>query len=290
MEKNKRINKIPGVINMSYITFSARIIIAGCFLFSPQKGFPADEQMRELQRVVEALENKTSQYDQLQSPSKITESSDIKPARKKKSPPVGMPIYKPPRRGAPVGRVAGGTRGILDEYPSILCVITPDHTALTIQDQPQLFWFLRELTNYPIELTIIEDQAIFPMLETRIDSPEQPGIQSIRLNDFGMHLKKDTVYKWFIAIVPDPNRRSKDILAWGAVRYMEISDELKEKLLQFDKVTALNIYASAGIWYDAFSELSELIKISTNDIDLIDKRNALLEQIGLLEITKYEKK
>ena len=274
---------------MSYFNFLARIIIAGFFLFLPQKGFPEDDQIRELRRVVEVLENKSSQYDQLQPPSKFTESTDIKPAKKKKTLPVGMIIYKPPRRGAPVGRVAGGTRGILDEYPSLLCVITPDHTALTIQDQPQLFWFLRELTNYPIELTIIEDQAIFPVLETRIDSPVQPGIQSIQLNDIGIHLKKDTVYKWFIAIVPDPNRRSKDVLAWGAVRYLEISDELKEKLLQFDKVITLNIYASAGIWYDAFAELSELIKTSVDNIDLIRKRNALLEQIGLFEITKYEK-
>ena len=102
---------------MPYFTLSARIIIAGCLLLLPLKGFSVDEQMRELQRVVEVLENINSQYDQQQSPEKITESSDIKPARKKKLPPVGMPIYKPPRRGAPVGRVAGGTRGILDEYP-----------------------------------------------------------------------------------------------------------------------------------------------------------------------------
>jgi hypothetical protein len=281
--------KYPGAIKMSYFNFSARIIIAACFLLLPQKGFPLDEQVRELQRVIEAIENKDSQNDQMPSSSKASESSGIKPARNKKTPPAGMPIYKPPRRGAPVGRVAGGTRGILDEFPSLLCVITPDHTALTIQDQPQLFWFLRKLTDFPIELTIIEDQAIIPLLETRIDSPEQPGIQSIRLTDLGIRLKEDIVYKWFIAIVPDPDRRSKDILAWGAMRYLEISDELKERLLQFDKVTALNIYASAGIWYDAFAGLSELIDISANDADLIRKRNALLEQIGLLEITRYEK-
>ena len=271
---------------MSFVTFSARVIIAVSFFLIPQKGFSADEQMRELQRVVDALENKRGQYDQRQSTSKDTESSDTKPVKIKKSPPAGMPIYKPPRRGAPVGRVAGGTRGILDEYPSILCVITPDHTALTIQDQPQLYWFLRELTHYSIELTIIEEQAIFPLLETRLAAPERPGIQSIRLTDFGIHLTKDIVYKWFIAIVPDPNRRSKDVLAWGAVRYMEIPDELKEKLLQYDRVTALNIYASAGIWYDAFAAISQLIKASANDDDLIKKRNALLEQIGLLEITR----
>ena len=89
--------------------------------------------------------------------------------------------------------------------------------------------------------------------------------------------------------MPDPDRRSKDVLAWGAVRYMEVSDALKTKLQQFDKVTAIDIYASAGIWYDAFAELSESIKTSENDADLKIIRNALLEQIGLLDITKYEK-
>jgi hypothetical protein len=275
---------------MPYFSFLVWLVIAIWFLFLPQKSFAIDEQMQELRRVVAAFENKNDQKDQLQIPSKIRDSSNKKPARKKKSRPVGLPIYKPPRRGAPVGRVAGGTRGILDEYPSMLCALTPDHTALTTKDQPQFFWFLRELTNYPIEFTVIEDQAIFPVLETRIESPVRPGIQSIRLGDFGIQLKKDTVYKWFIAIVPDLDRRSRDILAWGAVRYLEIPDELKKKLLQFDKITVVNVYASAGIWYDTFAELSELIKNSANDVVLINKRNALLEQIGLLEIIENNKK
>ena len=264
------------------------IIIAGYFLFVPLTGYPADGQVRELQRIVEALETKASLYEHQQSRSVVTESAGRVPAKKKKLPPPGMPIYKPPRRGAPVGRVAGGTRGILDEYPSLLCVLAPNHTALTIQDQPQLFWFLRELTSYPIELTLIEDQAIYPVLETRLNTPVQPGIQAVRLADFGIYLEKEKIYKWFIAIVPDPDRRSKDILAWGAVRYLEISDELRAKLLQFDKITALNVYASAGIWYDAFAILSELIRNSSGDVDLIIRRNALLEQIGLLGITKYQ--
>ena len=273
---------------MANSTFSVWIIIAVSIFLMPQMGLPAGEQIKELRELVEALQNAESLTDQPQDSPEITEPSDKTPANIKKPPAAGMPVYQPPRRGAPVGRVAGGTRGILDEYPSLLCVITPDHTGLTTQDQPQLFWFLRELTNYPIELTIIEDQAIYPLLETRIDSPGQPGIQSIRLTDFGINLRKDLVYKWFIAIVPDPDRRSKDVLAWGAVRYMEISDELKEKLLQLDKLTALNIYASAGIWYDAFAVVSELIKISTDDVELIKSRNALLAQIGLSEIIQHE--
>jgi methyl coenzyme M reductase subunit C len=59
-------------------------------------------------------------------------------------------------------------------------------------------------------------------------------------------------------------------------------------LLQLDKLTALTIYASAGIWYDAFAVVSELIKISPDDVELIKSRNALLAQIGLSEIIQHE--
>lgn len=129
-------------------------------------------------------------------------------------------------------------------------------------------------------------QAIYPLLETRLSAPAQPGIRTIRLADYGVHLQQGLVYKWFIAIIPDPNRRSKDILAWGAVKYIEIPDELKAKLSLLDKAIASNIYAAAGIWYDAFAEISALIDNSPHDVNLRKKRDALLEQIGLPQIAQ----
>ena len=288
MAEIKTINLTPRGNNMPYIILSSWVIIFSCFLFLPQKAYPVDGKIKELQMVIEAFEKNYSQKDKLQSIQKTTDASSVKKDIKKKIRPVGLPIYTPPRRGAPVGRVAGGTRGIFDEYPSLLCVITPDHTAMTIRDQPHFFWFLRELTSYPIELTVIEDQAIYPVLETRIRSPERTGFQDIRLADYGTYLKQDLVYKWFVTIVPDQERRSKDILAWGAVRYIEISNELKRRLLKFDKLTLASLYATAGIWYEAFSEISALIETSPNDLELRKKRNALLEQIGFSEIEKYD--
>jgi len=101
-----------------------------------------------------------------------------------------------------------------------------------------------------------------------------------------IHLQQGLVYKWFIALLPDPNRRSKDILAWGAVKYIKISDALKAKLSHLDKAITSNIYAAGGIWYDAFAEISDLIETSTDDVKLKEKRDALLEQIGLPEIAQ----
>jgi len=50
---------------------------------------------------------------------------------------VSAPVYRPPKRGAPGGRVGGGTRGFQREV-FVLSVLAPDHTGLTVSEQPFL--------------------------------------------------------------------------------------------------------------------------------------------------------
>ena len=52
-----------------------------------------------------------------------------------------LPVYKPPQRGAPGGRVGGSSRGIGDRLLT-LSVLAPDHTGLTVREQPSLYWYL----------------------------------------------------------------------------------------------------------------------------------------------------
>ena len=234
---------------------------------------------------------------------KPTDASPDKPELKKKVPQISapkgagavpasgsavIPVYRPPMRGSPVGRVAGGTRGIVDEYPHVLCVLTPDHKALTISEQPVLYWFVRELPQYPIELTVIADDAIYPILEKRLDPPSMPGINRIRLSDFGIKLRMNVVYRWYVAIVFDPKHRSKDILAWGAIEYQKASNKVLSELAAADKYKVPSILADLSIWYDAFEALTQLIEAQPDSIELRRQRASLLEQIGLPEVAQFE--
>ena len=54
-----------------------------------------------------------------------------------------VPVYQLPTRGAPAGRVGGGTRG--DKNVFVLSVLAPDHSALTTSEQPSLYWFISNL-------------------------------------------------------------------------------------------------------------------------------------------------
>lgn len=60
------------------------------------------------------------------------------------------------------------------------------------------------------------------------------GIQSIRLANYGVHLRRNIRYKWFVNLVTDSDHRSKDILAGGIITLVETPLSLPAKLKAVD--------------------------------------------------------
>src|SRR5215470_3471035 len=195
------------------------------------------------------------------------------------------PVYQPPKRGAPGGRVGGGTRRPQREV-FILSVLAPDHSGFTTSEQPSLYWFISKETSLPVELTIMDPQGVEPILETKLPAPVTPGIHRIRLSDFNVHLAPGAAYRWFVSVVPDADRRSKDITAGGAIERVEMPEGLKAKVAQAPKSDLPSVYAEAGIWYDTVTAISELIEAAPQDQALHKQRTALLSQVGLTGITE----
>ncbi len=193
---------------------------------------------------------------------------------------AAVPTYKPPLRGAPGGRVGGGTRGSGREV-FVLTVLAPDHSALTVSEQPSLYWFISSATSLPIEVTVMDLRTTQPVLEARLAAPITPGVHRIRLADHGVRLEPGVPYRWFVTIVPDSDRRSKDILAGGAIERVEPPEGLDAKLAQASKEKAPFLYAEAGVWYEALAAISDLIESAPNDAVLRQQRATLLAQVGL---------
>ena len=201
--------------------------------------------------------------------------------------PVNMPIYRPPLRGAPAGRVAGGTRGPNEKFP-YLCLLVPEHVGLTTNAQPSLYYFVSHSTSCPVEFVLLEKRAVYPLIETRIQSPKQPGIHAIRLSDYGARLKKAIQYRWFVALVPDAQHRSKDVLAAGAIEFIDMPHGLRTELQRASEGETPSIYAEAGIWYDALAALSALIEKKPEDSKFRKQRASLLDQVGLARAAEYD--
>jgi hypothetical protein len=198
---------------------------------------------------------------------------------------VQAPVYTPPKRGAPGGRVGGGTRGPQRDV-FVLSVLAPDHSGFTTSEQPSLYWFISKSTSLPVEFTVMEPQGVEPIVETRIPAPVQAGVHRIRLSDYNIRLAPGVAYRWFVAVVPDADRRSRDILAGGVVERVEMPADLEAKLAQAPKSDLPSVYGEAGLWYDTVAALSELIEAAPQDQALRQQRTALLSQVGLTGINE----
>ena len=191
-----------------------------------------------------------------------------------------FPVYSPPSRGAPGGRIGGGTRGG-GQNVFVLSVLAPDHSAFTTTEQPSLYWYISKPTSLPVELTVMDPQGIKPILETQLPSPTKAGIQRVRLADYNVHLAPGAAYRWFVAVVPDADRRSKDILAGGAIERVDLQEDVKAKVAKASEKELPFVYAQAGLWYDALKSISDLIDAAPQNQDLHNQRTALLKQVGL---------
>jgi hypothetical protein len=198
-----------------------------------------------------------------------------------------VPLYNPPQRGAPTGRVAGGTRGFSDDLP-VLSALAPNHTGLSVHPQPTLYWYISKAVPYPIEFTLIDDRTVTPLIEQRLSPDPRPGIKQIRLSDYHVSLQPGMTYQWFVSIVVNPDQRSKDVVTSGAITRTASPDALSSQLAQAGPARAPFVYAQAGLWYDAVMAVSQLIDDAPHDRRLHQQRAALLAQVGLASIAKAE--
>ena len=199
-----------------------------------------------------------------------------------------VPVYIPPKRGAPVGRIGGGSRLPGINLPA-LYVLAPDHTGLTTQEQPTLYWFVSGPAETSIRITVLDEEGIDPLLETGLEAVRVGGIHELPLADHGIALQLNVEYQWFVSLVADPAKRSKDVVSGGTIRRVKASVELTNALSDANTGRAGFVYAENGIWYDAIEALSKQIERSPDDASLRAQRAALLEQVELTEVAAFDR-
>ncbi|HSF02126.1 MAG TPA: DUF928 domain-containing protein, partial [Solirubrobacterales bacterium] len=136
-------------------------------------------------------------------------------------------------------------------------------------------------TAFAVELTLTDSRATDPVLEAKIPGPIRAGLHRVRLDDYGVRLEPGVSYRWYVAVIPDSGRRSKDILAGGIIERVEPTADLRERLARARPEELAPLYAEAGLWYDALAVSSELIERSPGQEELRRQRAALLSQVGL---------
>lgn len=202
----------------------------------------------------------------------------IPPSRLEPFPPPrsdDLPVYRPPRRGAPRAKVGGGLRGA-PALPKPLA-LAPDHLAQTISAQPSLFWYIDAVPGHDSRLvfTLIDADGVDPIVEATLDAPGQPGIQRIQLSDHGVELDRGVEYEWSVALVVDAEHRGKDVISMAYIERVAEPGALGRG------VPTAAQHAAAGLWYDAIASISDSIEATPSDARLRRQRSALLRAAGL---------
>ncbi|TAN47052.1 MAG: DUF928 domain-containing protein [Methylococcaceae bacterium] len=196
------------------------------------------------------------------------------------SSPSAPPVYKPPSRGAPALRVGGGTRDLKFVDLSVHAMV-PEHTGLTSQARPVLYWYLSAPFQGRVELTVADEKSGQPLLETAFDNVSHGGVQAVQLADYGVTLQPDVEYQWSVALVADPDQRSKDILTGGGILLAAPSQELAAKAARATEKEKVYLYAEAGYWYDAIQAAQKLVEKQPHDVAAAGMRASLLQQAGV---------
>jgi len=191
---------------------------------------------------------------------------------------ASLPIFVPrTSRGAPASRIGGASRGV--DPGLVVRALVPefDDAALTLSEQPSLPWHLSKGTEHAVNFTLVDPQAVEPLLDVTIPGPFQAGFHRIELAAHGARLEAGKRYQWFVAVVPDPNRRSADVVARGSVERVVEPAPLAAQIAGASPEKRAAVLAKAGIWYDAL----EAIDRQMPDRRAVAQRDALLAQVGI---------
>ena len=191
---------------------------------------------------------------------------------------VKAPVYRLPMPNAPKVRVDGHVRGT-DDATLTLTVLAPERVGLTTKARPSLYWFQSKPITNQFEVTITEKKAVKPLLEARFEA-SVGGVQRLRLSDYSVSLAENVEYRWLVAIVIDPENRSRDVVASGVIQCVKPTEKLERRLPY--------IYADEGIWYDSLEALSELVDAKPQDAKLHEIRAVYFMQVGLHDAAMHE--
>ncbi len=154
----------------------------------------------------------------------------------------------------------GGCHGT--ETTNLTAIAPYTHIGQTNSTHPTFTWFVPDRASYPVELQVAEyspfssngkGKTIF-----RVRLKSNPGIMSYSLPQDQLSLSSAQKYVWQIAILCNPNRPSEDLVVSTEIMVVKPSTNLQKQLTTAtDYLAQANLYAEAGLWYDALAKALE---------------------------------
>ena len=182
-------------------------------------------------------------------------------------------------RGCPVkntGATQSSRVGLVALAPQV------HHIGKTTSTHPTFAWYIPEVKSYQVGLELYQKPAEGKVKSVWTwESTTKPGIMTASLPKTQPPLEVGQKYYWQVKVKCKPNHPSSWLVTGADLEVVATSANLNEQLTQAqDLSTKADLYADAGIWYDALA-----IALDNSNSDRID----LLLLENLAEIEAQEK-
>lgn len=183
--------------------------------------------------------------------------------------PAALAAYTPgTQKPAPPGRRSDGgtTRGCSGEGLPLTVLASRNYVGRTISRQPTFAWFVpRDSASKSMKFTIYESvPGGKPKEVHRIPLQSSPGIMKLSPfseNEPGLQPGKE--YFWQVVIHCDPDNPSGDLVGEASIEVVRVATAVQSNLNKaVDSAEKANIYAEAGLWYNALAEALKLAEAS----------------------------
>jgi hypothetical protein len=171
-----------------------------------------------------------------------------------------MAEYQPPAdQKSPAGYTQStGSRGGCEvNGETALTTLAPQrHIGQTTSTHPTFAWFVPDSKSLPLEFALYKYTPSGDIkLAYKTGLRTTPGIMKLSLPKSHLGLMLGERYIWQIAMLCDPNHPSNDVVAKAEIERVEMSPTLASKLFKIrDRTSKIELYAQAGLWYDALGE------------------------------------
>lgn len=160
----------------------------------------------------------------------------------------------------------GTTRGCSGGGMPLTVLASRNYVGRTISRHPTFAWFVpRDSASKPMQFTIYEWVPSGKPKEVRkMSLQSSPGIMKLSpFSDSELGLQPGKEYLWQVVIHCDPDNPSGDLVSEASIEVVGMPATVQSELNRaVNSAEKANIYAKAGLWYNALGEALKLAEPS----------------------------